>query len=73
MHGAKNAADGLIGNPVALRDLAEGLALFDATEDLGPVFGGNTSTRFLRPGTTLFVCREDGERWCIGAAYGSMA
>ncbi len=62
MHGAYNAAYGLIGNPVALRDLAEGLALFDAAQDLGPVFGGNTTTRFLRPGTTLLVWREDGER-----------
>ncbi len=51
-----------VGDAVGFGDLAEGFALLNTAEDLGPVFGGNTTTRFLRPGTTLCVWREDGER-----------
>jgi hypothetical protein len=65
------AAYRFIGDAVGFGDLAEGFTLLNTAEDLWPVFRGNTTTRFLRPGTTLFVWREDGERWWIGTADGS--
>ena len=66
------AADRFIGDAIGFRDLAEGFALLKTAEDIRPVFGGNTTTRCIRPGTTLFLWREDGDRCCIGTAYGSI-
>src|SRR5260221_1366489 len=66
------AADRFIGDAVAVRDLAEGIASLSAAQDIGPLVAGNSPTRYSRPRTAL-LWREDGERQYIGAAYGSSA
>jgi hypothetical protein len=52
--------DRLIGDAIDFGDLAQRFALLYAVEDIRPVFRGNTTARFIRPRTVLFLWREDG-------------
>ena len=46
---------GFIGDAIVFGDLAEGIALLDAAEHIGPLFGGNAVMRVSRARSSLLA------------------
>ena len=57
-----DAPYGLIGNVVVFGNLAHGFALLSTTENIWPLFGGNTIAGFCRAGATLLFLRRRRKR-----------